>query len=215
MKTIELEDELYRYIASQTKDIGESASDILRRLLGLSVSDQSDLTEGTPLPASSTITSSESTDNNQQVTPAVAPAQSAPEPTVVAVPAAALVVTPEPVFNNTVLPASIDKLITSKEFKDTTVSVTKFIQILSVLYAEHPSAFESATDIKGRKRIYFAKSEGELLSGGNTTKPRKIENTPYWVITNTNTGRKRNIVTQLMAEMGYPHVLIDAVSQSI
>ena len=33
MKTIEVDEELYRYIASQTHHIGESASDILRRLL--------------------------------------------------------------------------------------------------------------------------------------------------------------------------------------
>ena len=33
MKTIEIDDELYHYIASQTQQIGESASDILRRLL--------------------------------------------------------------------------------------------------------------------------------------------------------------------------------------
>ena len=31
MKTIEVDDELYSYIASHTKHIGESASDILRR----------------------------------------------------------------------------------------------------------------------------------------------------------------------------------------
>ena len=33
MKTIEIDDQLYQYIASQTTTIGESASDILRRLL--------------------------------------------------------------------------------------------------------------------------------------------------------------------------------------
>lgn len=33
MKTIELDEELYRYIASHTQHIGESASDILRRML--------------------------------------------------------------------------------------------------------------------------------------------------------------------------------------
>lgn len=37
MKYIEIDDELYRYIASNTQQIGESASDILRRLLGLEV----------------------------------------------------------------------------------------------------------------------------------------------------------------------------------
>lgn len=33
MKTIEIDDELYQYIASQTREIGETASSILRRLL--------------------------------------------------------------------------------------------------------------------------------------------------------------------------------------
>ncbi|MCL1077502.1 replication initiation negative regulator SeqA [Parashewanella spongiae] len=37
MKYIEVDEELYRYIASKTESIGESASDILRRLLGLKI----------------------------------------------------------------------------------------------------------------------------------------------------------------------------------
>ncbi|EPE67642.1 replication initiation regulator SeqA, partial [Pasteurella multocida 93002] len=36
MKIIEVDEELYQYIASQTQSIGESASDILRRLLNFS-----------------------------------------------------------------------------------------------------------------------------------------------------------------------------------
>ena len=36
MKKIEIDDELYQYIASNTQSIGESASEILRRLLKLS-----------------------------------------------------------------------------------------------------------------------------------------------------------------------------------
>ncbi|BDM64150.1 negative modulator of initiation of replication [Shewanella sp. NFH-SH190041] len=41
MKYIEVDEELYRYIAGKTERIGESASDILRRLLGLSVEEVS------------------------------------------------------------------------------------------------------------------------------------------------------------------------------
>ncbi|WP_394205351.1 replication initiation negative regulator SeqA [Shewanella waksmanii] len=40
MKYIEVDEELYRHIASKTERIGESASDILRRLLGLDLSEQ-------------------------------------------------------------------------------------------------------------------------------------------------------------------------------
>lgn len=36
MKKIDIDDELYQYIASNTQSIGESASTILRRLLNLS-----------------------------------------------------------------------------------------------------------------------------------------------------------------------------------
>jgi len=193
MKTIELEDDLYRYIASETKDIGESASDILRRLLDVPGERSTNEPEvAVPQP--------DITDTNSPIEQPVAKPQPTPVPAVV---------------SQSALPSNIDKLIKSKQFAEITVSVTKFIQILSVLYAENPAGFDAATAIKGRKRIYFAKSESELLSSGSTTKPRKIENTPYWVITNTNTGRKRNIVTQLMAEMSYPHAMIDAVSQSI
>ncbi|QSX28474.1 replication initiation negative regulator SeqA [Shewanella cyperi] len=39
MKYIEVDEELYRFIAAKTERIGESASDILRRLLGLSVTE--------------------------------------------------------------------------------------------------------------------------------------------------------------------------------
>ncbi len=39
MKTIEIDDDLYQFIASQTQQIGESASDILRRLLIVSLTE--------------------------------------------------------------------------------------------------------------------------------------------------------------------------------
>ena len=35
MRTIEIDDDVYAYIASNTHEIGETASDILRRLLGI------------------------------------------------------------------------------------------------------------------------------------------------------------------------------------
>ena len=37
MKTIEIDEELYQYIAGQTRHIGEDASSILRRLLNINL----------------------------------------------------------------------------------------------------------------------------------------------------------------------------------
>ena len=53
MKTIEVDDELYSYIASHTKHIGESASDILRRMLKFSAVSQpvAPVAKAAPAPA--------------------------------------------------------------------------------------------------------------------------------------------------------------------
>ena len=69
--------------------------------------------------------------------------------------------------------------------------------------------------IKGRKRIYFADNEQALLAGGQTTKPKPIPNSPFWVITNTNTPRKRQMVAQVMQRMGFAQELIEKVTLSI
>lgn len=169
MKTIEVDEALYRYIASNTRHIGESASEILRRLLQLDAQALS----GEP-------------------TPAVAPAAAAIKKG-----------------------QGLEQMLKGEEFKSLESAIDRFMLILSVLYQENPTDFALASDIKGRKRIYFADDEAALLASGNTTKPKAIEGSPYWVITNTNTGRKRNIVAQLMAAMAYPHGLIERVCQSI
>ncbi len=168
MKTIEVDEALYHYIASNTRHIGESASEILRRLLQLDAS---------------TLVS---------------------DPPVVA-PAAAVIKKGQ----------GLEQMLKGEEFKSLESAIDRFMLILSVLYQENPTDFALASDIKGRKRIYFADDEAALLASGNTTKPKAIEGSPYWVITNTNTGRKRNIVAQLMAAMAYPHGLIERVCQSI
>lgn len=169
MKTIEVDEELYRYIASNTRHIGESASDILRRLLKI---------------------------DSQAVSPEPQKAAAKAEPA-------------------QQLGQGIEQMLKSDELKSQESAIDRFMHILSVLYQENPTAFAQANDIKGRKRIYFADDEAALLASGNTTKPKAITGSPYWVITNTNTGRKRNIVAQLMAAMGYAHGVIDRVSQSI
>lgn len=178
MKTIEVDEELYRYIASNTRHIGESASDILRRLLKIE-----------PVAA-------------HHLSPTAQPPIDEPKDQAKA----------EPEF---LLGRGIEQMLKGEELKSQESAIDRFMHILSVLYQENPTAFAQANDIKGRKRIYFADDEAALLASGNTTKPKAIAGSPYWVITNTNTGRKRNIVAQLMAAMGYAHGLIERVSHSI
>ncbi|MER0497970.1 replication initiation negative regulator SeqA [Aeromonas hydrophila] len=169
MKTIELDDDLYFYIASQTRHIGESASDILRRLL--------------EQPAN-------------QVAPVAEPVTTAQ---------------PHAVADAMGLEALLDSGELQKEEK----SINRFMQVLSTLYRDDPVGFTQATEIKGRKRVYFSRDPDALRASGSTTKPKPVPETPFWVITNTNTSRKQNMVAQLMTSMGYGDEVIARVCGAI
>ncbi|MGL5291653.1 MAG: replication initiation negative regulator SeqA [Vibrionaceae bacterium] len=173
MKMIEIDDDLYCYIASQTKHIGEeNASDILRRLL-LVPKSSSSLAQGA-LEADNTTASAQFT-----------PAQ------------------------------QLDMLLLTPEFLRHKSTVSRFMLVLAKLYQIDSRLFGQAALIKGRKRFYFADNEQDLLANGRTTKPRPIPHTPYWVITNTNTGRKRQIIEQMMYKMGFSDQEATRVSGAI
>lgn len=182
MKTIEVDDELYSYIASHTKHIGESASDILRRMLKFSAAPQ---------------------------------------------PAAAVPLAKEPLAPVTVeevKPANTAKdkvravreLLLSDEYAEQKKAVNRFMLVLSTLYSLDNNAFAEATEsLHGRTRVYFAGDEQTLLQNGNQTKPKHVPGTPYWVITNTNTGRKCSMIEHIMQSMQFPAELIEKVCGTI
>ncbi|MGE6184277.1 replication initiation negative regulator SeqA [Aeromonas media] len=170
MKTIELDDDLYFFIASQTRHIGESASDILRRLL------EQPVKAGTTVPTA----------------PVVQPQ-------------------PQPLADAMGLEALLDSDELQKEEK----SINRFMLVLSTLYRDNPDSFTQATEIKGRKRVYFSRDPEALRASGSTTKPKQVPDTPFWVITNTNTSRKQNMVAQLMASMGYDEALTARVCGAV
>ncbi|QUJ66542.1 replication initiation negative regulator SeqA [Photobacterium sp. GJ3] len=183
MKTIEVDEELYRYIASQTQHIGESASDILRRLLKV-----------------------DQVNNHQQPVMPARPKM-----------AQSIVVSKD--AGN--LPQSEDRvkamrsLLISDEFARQEKAIGRFMLVLSTLYRIDAQAFTDATAIKGRTRIYFADSEEKLLNSGKTTKPKAIPETPFWVITNTNTDRKRQMIEQLMQKMHFTQDIVEKVCGEI
>jgi len=179
MKTIEVDEDLYRYIAGQTERIGESASDILRRLLQV---------------------------DNQ----GLAPAEEIVEPK-------GIVVSKEVGFTLEKLDGvkEMRSLLISDEFASLKKAIDRFMLVLSTLHKIDPASFSEATQVKGRKRVYFADNEATLLANGNTTKPKAIPQSPFWVITNNNTSRKRQMVEQLMSRMNFQAELIEKVTGSI
>ena len=180
MKTIEVDDELYSYIASHTKHIGESASDILRRMLKFSAA-------------------------SQPVTPVVKEVR-----------AVQAVVEAKPVNPVKDKVRAMRELLLSDEYVEQKKAVNRFMLVLSTLYSLDQNAFAEATEsLHGRTRVYFAADEQTLLKNGNQTKPKHVPGTPYWVITNTNTGRKCSMVEHIMQSMQFPAELIEKVCGTI
>lgn len=198
MKIIEVDEELYQYIAGNTQSIGESASDILRRLLNLS-----------PRNAYISLPESQST---IATTSSNEPIQIAEQPPVFEEEINKPVIKKQSdeVMQKTI--SRLEALLNSEEFKQENKAVIRFLNILTILYRTNPEGFALATEsLQGRTRVYFARDEGTLLMAGNHTKPKQIPDTPYWVITNTNSGRKMLMLEGAMQSMHLPEELIEQV----
>lgn len=174
MKTIEVDEDLYRYIASHTQRIGESASDILRRLLNVPV-----------VAGNSKVSARVGND----LAPSVHMQQHVD---------------------------AIHQLLLSDEYIAISKAVNRFMLILSTLYSLDADSFAAATEIlHGRKRVYFAGDQQTLTKNGTHTKPKHVLGTPYWVITNTNSERKRSMIEHIMLAMNFPGELVTEVCSTI
>lgn len=210
MKIIEVDEELYQYIASKTESIGESASDILRRLLNvpLRVNNQNNgISSSKELIKSKAVGEMNVECSTNDDAPVVAEdCQSDLEKPVV--------VTTRKQSDEAIsqVVKKIRQLLDSESFQQESKAVVRFLNILSVLYRANPESFAQATEtLQGRTRVYFARDEGTLLMSGNHTKPKQIPDTPYWVITNNNSARKMLMLEGPMRSMHLPTELIDEI----
>lgn len=221
MKKIEIEDDLYKYILANIEAFGETPSQVLRRLLSLAADDcdsEAEIVQPTPVISTPVIsTSAISVPVVQQATHVVeqqdislsvnSPSSSASHLSL-----------PEPVAHG------VSALFAHPAFKNESIVTNKFKMMLTTMYHENKAAFiVAANTTKGRTRDYLGQNLSDLLASANeeevaqlkASKPRDIPNTPFWVITNANTGRKRIILKQMMASMGYPLHLIERIKDEI
>lgn len=202
MKTIEIEDDLYKYILNNIEAFGETPSQILRRLLALSEEKS--------------------------------PVEVAPQHKKTAVENTALSkveLMEQDIVNESNIESEnnhfhqgVRLLFDNSVFRSESIITNKFMMMLTTMYFEKKAAFiDAAETTKGRTRAYLGTNLQGLLNSDNeeevaqlkASKPRMIPQTPFWVITNANTGRKRIILTQMMASMGYPHHLIERIKEEI
>ena len=111
---------------------------------------------------------------------------------------------------------AVRELLLSDEYAEQNKAVNRFMLVLSTLYTLDAAGFAAATEaLTGRTRTYFAGDQQTLLANGTHTKPKHVPGTPYWVITNTNTGRKRSMIEHIMQAMQFPAELIEKVCGTV
>lgn len=188
MKSIEIDDDLYAFIASQTKHIGENASDILRRLL----------MPESPAPVRVSRKNAAAADVTDDIPPAIVEAElgedNAAEPGT-----AAESVTPVSPDNA----SDILERVTAESLAAFSKRVDQFLFVLGELHKLNPHTYEAVQQIRGKNRTYFATSKEALLENGSSTNPKAIPDSPYWVVTNNNTAKKIAMLEQVLQKLGY------------
>jgi len=198
MKNIEIEEDLYQYIASKTQFIGESATSILRRLLLSNTQELSNSVQLQELPVTQTAVGSldtvdEIVNSSESSKSIEAPNFENTEKDSTLTDSSAVEEANECVFN----------YLNKEELAMQRGAVGRFLLILGALYRVHPSNFSVVSDIRGRDRLYFSDNLNELTESGSSTKPFQIPESPYWVVTNSNTTRKKMILTKVAIALGY------------
>ncbi|MDH2997903.1 Negative modulator of initiation of replication [Pasteurellaceae bacterium LFhippo2] len=181
MKQIEVDDELYHYIASRTQSIGESASDILRRLLRLPASPQpfvlvqenmlNDLKDLAKLPKKKNAI------NHQEK----------------------------------MVKAVEYVLAKQSFMDEKKVVNRFLMLLSALYKSNKEGFNQATEQVQGSERIYFAKDERVILATGSGAKAKLIPESPFWVITNNNTERKGLILCALMNQMELPEELVERV----
>lgn len=242
MRNIEIDEDLYQYIASKTEIIGESASDILRRLLEFKQAElntepaaaEESTIEDSSVIANANHTASEKADEtaeyespNDEANKLAIDAhltlprkrRSKKKPTTDRVRSASKTLPPA---ESSVTPLSIEKveaflekLKQSEELQQCGSSAKRFLHVLGMLSQQHNDDFAVVEYVQGAERLYFAREQSELEAAGSSTNPRQIPHSDYWVVTNSNTDRKRSMLGKVCKLLGYTETHITRISALI
>ncbi|NKF51440.1 replication initiation negative regulator SeqA [Shewanella sp. WXL01] len=216
MKYIEIDEELYSFIASKTERIGESASDILRRLLGLTVENidqQSNVHISQPSLETKPLSNEEQNALFNKAKEAVEKLVSTKhiadvkEPQGNTAEQVAEVTSPaagEETTKSNIVASSNDfaTIVNEHLIAQQKGAVGRFMFLLQSLAQVAGDSFEQVLQVQGKGRLYFARSKQELLAASQSANPKQIEDTTYWVTTNNNTAKKRNILKEVLLQLG-------------
>lgn len=238
MKYIEIDEELYRFIASKTERIGESASEILRRLLDLpveTVADQRPESISQPgLDALDANTRDALFNKAKTIVEQLVNhrAQTRTEPTLAVAPTAVesnvvkaddqttpsdphSVIQPQAQANQAAQAMDFNAVINEHLISQQKGAVGRFMFLLDALAVQAGKDFDRVLQVQGKGRLYFAKSKQALLDASPSANPKEIGNSGYWVTTNNNTAKKQTILSEVLIHLGCNSVTAATIAQYI
>lgn len=171
MKTIEIEDDVYEHILHNTTRIGESASEILRRLLKISEP------KSEPIPSKRRRKQVQARDDALNL---ISSTQT-----------------------------ELSEYLAHPSFRAQPNVIGKFLFILSYAYRRDSSGFKEVLTLSGRRRKYFGRTSQELDESRSSVHPKKIPGSPYWVVKNNDTPKKRRMLEDVLRLLGYSDAAVE------
>lgn len=192
MKTIEIDEDIYEYLRKNNETIGEDASSILRRLLGL---EKDGTRENERIEHFHKAAIEENSEyGDQSSAPDQAEADS---------------------HRNNVVPDSVGNFLRGRSFRVCESATDRYLEALSWIYSHHRDEFDKILTISGTERIYFASSEIDIANSGNATQPRPIPGSPWFALTNNDTANKSRLVRRVMCLFHYPIGDIERITNAV
>jgi negative modulator of initiation of replication len=194
MRTIELDEDIYAYLCSQTHEFGETPSSILRRLLSLQPLGETEQCSPTRWPEVSDAPPevggeakgspvAQNDSHSRKDWSHIHPTSETQQPS-----------------RST---SQVSEFLQTRAFTSQGHALGRFLALLSWLYQQHGEGFGAVAEVRGRRRIFFARTSKEIELTGSSTKPQPIPGTPWYVATNNSTSMKQRILKKVMARLGY------------
>src|SRR6267378_5061824 len=76
----------------------------------------------------------------------------------------------------------LTKALESSALRGKFNAVDRYLHVLGAAAAQNSREFEKVLALRGRGRVYFAKSKEEIEASGTSTQPRQIPSTRYWAM---------------------------------
>ena len=155
MRLITIDDDVYRHLVRNARELGDTPTVILRRLLGID----------------------------------------APGPRVRRVP---------PLARRKAQPEADHELAAALDRNPwLPFEVQRYLYLLRCIQQLRPLDFRNVLQIRGRERLYFARTAREIESSGKATQPRAIPGSGYWALTNLPAREKERILRSAMTMLTF------------